>query len=159
MPLLNFVPDNGSRFLAEVEKYSAVALWTPPEGGLDGNYLRRLKGEGYRALVLTAKGLGDLERFLLEGHGIRPAHLGKKEKRVYILPPELALHLDSLPASAKGLVLWIIEGKVLSLQELDYLVKLPALVPKLKVVVEVGSAYKIRWQALDEAVSKMAEGR
>jgi len=158
MPLLNFVPDNGARFIAEVEKHSAVAVWAPPEGGLEGNYLRRLRGVGYRTLVLTARGLGDLERYLVEAHGVRPAHLGKKDKRVYALPPELSLHLDTLPNDAKGLVLWLIEGKVLSLQELDYLVKLPTVVPKLKVVVELGSDYGMRWQALAEAVSKMAAG-
>lgn len=164
-PLLNFVFDNGNRFIADVEKQKAVAVWSPPEGGLDGNYLRRLRGIGYKAVVITAKGLGDLERCLLESHSVRPPHLGKKDQpgsgklRVYQFPPDLAIHLDTLPADAKGLVLWVIEGKVLSLQELEYLATLPDMIPKLKVVVEVGSDNKMRWQGLADTVSKMAEGR
>ncbi|BAC91711.1 NAD(P)H-quinone oxidoreductase subunit N [Gloeobacter violaceus] len=159
MPLLNLVLDNGSRFVADVEKHSSIALWAPPEGGIEGNYQRRLRGIGYRTQIITAKGLGDISRFLLESHGVRPAHLGKKDKRVFTLPPELAIYMDTLPASAKGFVLWIIEGKVLSLFELESLVGLPAAVPKLKVIVEVGSDYNIRWMPLEQAVSKMAEGR
>ncbi|AGY57865.1 NAD(P)H-quinone oxidoreductase subunit N [Gloeobacter kilaueensis] len=158
MPLLNLVPDNGTRFVAAVEKQGALALWFPPEGGLEGNYQRRLRGAGYRTQLLSARGLGDLSRFLLESHGVRPAHLGKKEKRVFDLPPELAIYMDNLPPSARGFVLWLIEGKVLSLAELEYLSMLPAAVAKLKIVIELGSDRGIRWLPLAEAVSKMAEG-
>lgn len=154
-----FLIDNGSSFVRDVEKNGAVAMWVTPEGGAEGNYQRRLRGAGYKTLHMTAKGLGDLERFLLETHGVRPAHLGKKDKRVYDLPPELALQMDQLPDGARGLVLWLIEGKVLSLQELDYLAELPAQVSKLKIVIEVGSDFKVRWKPLREAVSNIAEGR
>ncbi len=159
MPLFNFVPDNGSRFVKAVESDGAIAVWAPPEGGIEGNYERRLRGIGYRTLLMSAKGLGDISRFLLESHGVRPAHLGKKEKRVLAAPPEIAIHLGTLSPTAKGLVLWIIDGRVLSLQELEYLAGMPAAVPRLKVVVEVGSDFNWRFEPLAQAVSRMTEER
>ena len=46
--------------------------------------------------------------------------------------------LSSLPADAKGLAIWIIEGQILSRQEIQYLIDLTKEEPKLKIVLEMG---------------------
>ncbi|MBD2105218.1 NAD(P)H-quinone oxidoreductase subunit N [Leptolyngbya sp. FACHB-261] len=143
----------GRKMIQDLESNGALALCVPPEGGFEGRYQRRLRGAGYGVLTLTARGLGDLSAYLTSVHGVRPAHLGKKEIRTYFYPPLLQYQLDNLPPNAKGLVLWLIEGKVLSRQELQFLVTLPTLQPKVKVVVEVASAREISWQPLRQAVA------
>ncbi|KAG6631018.1 NAD(P)H-quinone oxidoreductase subunit N-like isoform X1 [Carya illinoinensis] len=44
------------------------------------------------------------------------AHLGKQPIARWYFPPEVDYRLDALPPDAKGLVVWIIEAKVLSMQ-------------------------------------------
>ncbi|MEN9214562.1 MAG: NAD(P)H-quinone oxidoreductase subunit N [Gloeomargarita sp. DG02_1_bins_92] len=144
----------GNGFEQDLAKYGALAVWVPPEGGHEGRYQRRLKGAGYRTLHLTARGMGDLEAFLTRFHGVRPPHLGKALVQtaavgdVYYFPPLLDNALAALPPQAKGLALWLIEGKVLSRQELQYLSLVPTLNPRCKVVVEVASGREFRWQSL-----------
>ena len=46
--------------------------------------------------------------------------------------------LNSLPAGAKGLAIWIIEGQILSRQEIQYLIDLTKEEPKIKIVLENG---------------------
>ncbi|MCS6813370.1 MAG: NAD(P)H-quinone oxidoreductase subunit N, partial [Cyanobacteria bacterium] len=140
----------------ELERFGALAMYVPLEGGYEGRYQRRLRAAGYTVLNLTARGLGDLSAYLQGVHGVRPPHLGKKtignEAAVgyrYFVPPILTYNLENMPAqNQKGLVLWLIEGFVLSSQEIDYLSKLPSLEPRIKVVVELGGGRVVQWQPL-----------
>jgi hypothetical protein len=56
----------------DVEKHGALAFYAPHEGGYEGRYATRLRGQGYHFLDLTARGLGDVEAYLSKIHGIRP---------------------------------------------------------------------------------------
>ncbi len=145
---------DGKVFTEELTKYGSLALWSPPEGGFEGNYQRRMREEGYICLHMTARGLGDPGRFLMEPYGVRPSHLGKKDKRVYVFPPLIQTHLANLPPKYKGLLLWLIEGKILAAQELEYLVSLAAQEKRVKIVVEVGSDHKVRWQSLEALIKE-----
>jgi len=145
---------DGKAFVDQLTKAGALALWSPPEGGFEGNYQRRMREDGYICLHMTARGLGDPARFLREAHEIRPAHLGKKDKSVQNFPPLIQSNLATLPPKYKGLLLWLIEGKILAAQELAYLASLSTLEPRVKVVVEVGSDKKVRWQPLQQLVQE-----
>jgi len=145
----------GKHFIRDLEANGALGIYMPLEGGFEGRYQRRLRNAGYPSLHLTAKGLGDLSAYLMGVHGVRPPHLGKKSVgndaavgNVYFVPPILGMHLDQLPTNAKGLVLWLIEGHILSQQELAYLAALPTLEPRLKVVVEMGGERFFTWKSL-----------
>ena len=153
MPLLT----TGKPFISAVETAGAVAIYTPLEGGYEGRYQRRLRATGYTVLALTARGLGDLGAYLTDFHGVRPAHLGKKNigqegavGPVYFVPPIATYELKSLPPKSKGLVLWILEGFVLSQTERDYLLSLTQSNPSIKVVLEMGGERYFRWQLLSE---------
>ncbi|MBF2074323.1 MAG: NAD(P)H-quinone oxidoreductase subunit N [Synechococcales cyanobacterium C42_A2020_086] len=147
----------GKPFIQSVETVGAVGVYVPLEGGFEGRYQRRLRSAGYEMLHITARGLGDLSAYLMGVHGVRPPHLGKKtterEGAVgyrYYLPP-MALHqLEHLPPRSKGLVIWLLEGIVLSQQELQYLVELPKLDSRIKVVVEMGGGRSFSWKPLSE---------
>ncbi|MCO5591113.1 hypothetical protein L7F22_045090 [Adiantum nelumboides] len=77
-------------------------------------------------------------------------HLGKQKIVRWYYPPEVDYRLSLLPEDSKGLVVWIIEAKVLSKAELQYLALLPTLQPKVKVVAECGTWRKVRWKPLKE---------
>ena len=148
----------GKPFIRDLEKSGALAAYAPLEGGFEGRYQRRLRAAGYNLLSITARGLGDLSAYLTDIHGIRPPHLGKKNigqeaavGPVYYVPPLAGSQLANLSPKSKGLVLWIMEGVVLSRNELAYLVNLSQQVPRLKVVVELGGERYFRWQPLLEA--------
>lgn len=147
----------GKPFIRALENSGALGVYVPLEGGHEGRYLRRLRAAKYGVLHMTARGLGDLSSYLLSVHGVRPAHLGKKttgnEAAVgyrYFIPPIAKYQLEALPASSKGLVLWLMEGTVLSRQELEFLVALPTLEPRIKVVVEMGGDRTFSWKPLTE---------
>ena len=53
-----------------------------------------------------------------------------------------------MPTKAKGLVLWLIEGNILSQQEIAYLADLPKQIPAVKVVLEMGGDRSFTWQPL-----------
>ena len=149
----------GNKFVRDLEKSGALALYSPLEGGFEGRYQRRLRSQGYLTLNLTAKGLGDLGAYLTGIHGVRPAHLGKKTigqdaavGDIYYVPPIASYQLETLPPSAKGLVLWIIEGFVLNRQEKEYLINLPKVEPRIKVALEVGGDRYFRWESLDDSL-------
>ncbi|BAY07287.1 NAD(P)H-quinone oxidoreductase subunit N [Calothrix sp. NIES-2098] len=149
----------GNAFIRELEKVGSLGVYIPPEGGYEGRYQRRLRATGYETLHITAKGLGDLAAYLTGVHGVRPPHLGKKSTGsgaavgyVYYLPPLISSHLEHLPPKSKGLVLWIIEGHILSNQELDFLAALPRLEPKVKVVIERGGDRAFRWTPLEKTL-------
>ncbi|PON75855.1 NAD(P)H-quinone oxidoreductase, subunit N [Trema orientale] len=131
-------PDLG-RWLSDVEEHKALAIYSPHEGGYEGRYLNRLRYKGYYFLDLSARGLGDPETTLTKIHPVCPAHLGKQPIARWYFPPEVDYRLEALPPDAKGLVVWIIEAKVLSKAELQFLALLPTLRPKVRVIAECGN--------------------
>ncbi|PZV10156.1 MAG: NAD(P)H-quinone oxidoreductase [Leptolyngbya sp.] len=145
----------GKPFMKDLESNGAIAVRMPLEGGFEGRYERRLKAAGYETMNLTARGLGDVSSYLTGIHGVRPPHLGKKTLGsgaavgyTYFIPPMLTYRLDTMSAKAKGMVLWLIEGHILSRQELAYLVSLPTIEPRVKVVVEMGGDRAFSWKPL-----------
>ncbi|KAL2636268.1 hypothetical protein R1flu_007747 [Riccia fluitans] len=145
--LLGFDLDKWS---SDVEKFGSIGIYPPPEGGYEGRYATRLKREGYHILNLSARGLGDPEAYLTKIHGVRPPHLGKQAIARWYLPPEVDYRLSLLPKDSKGLIVWVIECKVLSKTELQFLALLPAIRPKVKVIAEVGAWRSFRWKPLKE---------
>ncbi len=149
----------GKSFIRDLEKLGALGLYVPLEGGFEGRYQRRLRAAGYLTVHITARGLGDLGAYLMGVHGVRPPHLGKKNigqdaavGSVYYVPPIASYQLETLPPKSKGLVLWIIEGQILSRQEVEYLVNLPKLEPRIKVVLEMGGDRFFRWKPLQDSL-------
>ncbi|MBD2579793.1 NAD(P)H-quinone oxidoreductase subunit N [Oscillatoria sp. FACHB-1406] len=149
----------GKTFIRDLEQSGALATYMPLEGGFEGRYQRRLRAAGYVTLSLGARGLGDLAAYLTGIHGVRPPHLGKKnigqEAMVgtrYYVPGIATSHLATLPPKSKGLVLWIIEGHILSRQEREYLTNLHKLEPRIKVVLEMGGERYFRWQPLQNTL-------
>lgn len=149
----------GKSFIRDLEKYGALGVYVPLEGGIEGRYQRRVRAAGYQTINITARGLGDIAAYLTTVHGVRPPHLGKKNigqgaavGDVYFIPPIASYELETLPANSKGLVLWIIEGHILSRQEKEDLINLPKDEPRIKVVLEVGGDRYIHWEALENTL-------
>ena len=156
MPLIT----TGKSFIRALEKAGALGLYMPLEGGSEGRYQRRLRANGYHTINLSARGLGDLAAYLTRIHGVRPPHLGKKTigqeaavGDIYFVPPIATYELSSLPAEAKGLVLWILEGTIFSRQEIQYLIDLTKDEPKIKVVLEMGGDRYVNWKPLAETLA------
>ncbi|MGB3614054.1 MAG: NAD(P)H-quinone oxidoreductase subunit N [Elainellaceae cyanobacterium] len=155
MPLLI----TGKKFVNDLSQAGALAVYAPLEGGHEGRYQRRLRGAGYGLTVLTARGLGDPSAYLLTVHGVRPPHLGKKDIGTegavgyrYYIPPLATYMLEQLPTTSKGLIIWLLEGAILSRQELEFLAQLPSQEPRLKVIVEMGGDRQFTWQPLEKAL-------
>lgn len=149
----------GKQFIRDLEKAGALGLYVPLEGGYEGRYQRRVRAAGYGVLNISARGLGDLSAYLVNVHGIRPPHLGKKDTgrgaavgARYYVPPVAGYQLEQLPAKSKGLVLWLLEGSFLSRQELEFLASLPADEPRIKVAIELGGDRKFTWKPLKETL-------
>ncbi|NEQ33046.1 MAG: NAD(P)H-quinone oxidoreductase subunit N [Leptolyngbya sp. SIO4C5] len=149
----------GKKFIQGLEQSGALAVKVPLEGGFEGRYRRRLRAAGYETFSITARGLGDLSAYLMGVHGVRPPHLGKKTTGqsaavgyTYYVPPILSYRLESLPAQSKGLLVWILEGNILSHQEVQYLTNLPKIAPQVKVVVEMGGDRVFSWMPLAQAL-------
>ncbi len=149
----------GKQLIRDLESQGALGVYVPLEGGFEGRYRRRIRAAGYVSLSITARGLGDLAAYLTDVHGVRPPHLGKKSTGAgaavgyrYYIPPIVSYQVEQVPANAKGLLLWIIEGSILSNQELEYLAALPSVEPRVKVVVELGGDRSFRWIPLTKAL-------
>lgn len=147
----------GGKLLRDLETHGALGLYVPLEGGFEGRYRRRLRAKGYTTFSLSARGLGDLAAYLTGVHGVRPPHLGKKSSgqnaavgNIYYVPPIIQSQLEQLPSNSKGLVLWIIEGHILSSQEIAVLTELPQQMDRVKIAVEMGGSRYFRWQPLKE---------
>nr|GMD80269.1 NAD(P)H-quinone oxidoreductase subunit N, chloroplastic [Ipomoea batatas] len=138
------------KWLSDVEEHKALAIYPPHEGGYEGRYFTRLRYQGYHFLDLSARGLGDPETTLTKFHPVCPAHVGKQPIARWYFPPEVDYRLSLLPPNAKGLVVWIIEAKVLSKAELQFLALLPTLRPKVRVIAECGNWRKFMWKPLKE---------
>ena len=150
----------GNKLIRDLEKSGALGAYVPLEGGFEGRYRRRLRAAGYTTLNISARGLGDLSAYLTGIHGVRPPHLGKKSVGqgaavgyVYYVPPIINSQLEQLPPKSKGLVLWIIDGHILSNQEVEFLANLPLSEPRVKVVVERGGDRYFRYVPLKETLS------
>jgi NAD(P)H-quinone oxidoreductase subunit N len=149
MPLLL----SGRGFRQELERAGALALFAPLEGGAETRLLRRLRAAGYRAQMTSARGLGDPEAYLLQLHGVRPPHLGHQSVGRGAAVGEVQRVMPQLGALLEGsqpIVLWLLEGQVLSTAELGSLVALCRREPRLKIVVEMGGARALRWQPLEQ---------
>lgn len=152
MPLLL----SGRGFRQDLERAGALALFAPLEGGAETRLLRRMRAAGYRAQITSARGLGDPEAFLLQLHGIRPPHLGHHSVGRTAAVGEVQRVMPQLGALLEGtqpIVLWLLEGQVLSSAELESLVALCRREPRLKLVVEMGGARALRWQPLEQLVA------
>ena len=152
MPLLL----SGRGFRQDLEKAGALALFVPLEGGAETRLLRRMRAVGYQAQMTSARGLGDPEAYLLQLHGVRPPHLGHQSVgrgaavgEVQRVMPQLG----SLLEGTKPILLWLIEGQVLSSAELASLLALCRREPRLKMVVEMGGSRSLRWQPLEQLVA------
>tara|TARA_B100001250_G_C19738554_1_gene761991 strand:+ start:248 stop:709 length:462 start_codon:yes stop_codon:yes gene_type:complete len=146
MPLLL----SGKKFRNDLESFSCLAINVPLEGGAETRFLRRLKASGYKTQISSARGLGDPETFLLKLHGIRPPHLGHQSVgrngalgEVQQVGPLLHELIGEMP-----LVLWLLEGQVLSRSELLVLCEISERESKLKIVVEMGGSRTIQWQSM-----------
>lgn len=148
-----------NKFTRDLEKAGALGVRIPLEGGHEGRYRRRVRSAGYDCAHMSVRGLGDLSAYLLDVHGVRPPHLGKKNMDAsatgdrYFVPPVVSYRLESLPANSKGLLLWLIEGHILSSQEIEFLTTLPTIEPRVKVVVEVGGDRAFTWFPLQKAIA------
>jgi len=147
MPLLL----TGRGFRQDLERCGALALFAPLEGGAETRLLRRLRAAGYRAHLTSARGLGDPEAFLFELHGVRPPHLGHQSVGRGAAVGEVQRVMPLLGVEWQGegpVLLWLLEGQVLSQAELASLQSLTAREPRLRIVVELGGARALRWQPL-----------
>ena len=156
MPLLL----TGRGFRQDLERCGALALFAPLEGGAETRLLRRLRAAGYRAQISSARGLGDPEAFLLQLHGVRPPHLGHQSVGRGAAVGEVQRAMPQLGPWLEGsqpLVLWLLEGQVLSSSELSALCRLTQREPRLRMVVEMGGARALRWQPLDQLVAASAQ--
>ncbi len=148
----------GNKFVRDLESNGALAVRVPLEGGFEGRYQRRMRAAGYESLHMTARGLGDLSAYLEDVHGIRPPHLGKKSMGQaavgdrYFVPSVLGYRLEHMAKGTKGIMLWLIEGHILSSQELAFLAALCSLDSRIKVVVELGGDRSFKWFPLRDAV-------
>jgi NAD(P)H-quinone oxidoreductase subunit N len=149
MPLLL----SGRGFRQDLERAGAIALFAPLEGGAETRLLRRMRAAGYRAQLSSARGLGDPEAFLFQLHGVRPPHLGHQSVGRGAAVGEVQRVMPLLGAELEGqapILLWLLEGQVLSTAELASLLDLTKREPRLKLVVEMGGSRQLRWQPLAE---------
>jgi NAD(P)H-quinone oxidoreductase subunit N len=149
MPLLL----TGRVFRQELEQAGALALFAPLEGGAETRLLRRLRAAGYQAQITSARGLGDPEAFLLRLHGVRPPHLGHQSVGRGAAVGEVHQVMPQLGPLLEGdapIVLWLLEGQVLSAAERAALTALTRRWPRLRIVVEMGGARALRWQPLEQ---------
>lgn len=148
----------GKKLIRDLETYGALGAYVPLEGGFEGRYRRRIRAAGYDSLSLSARGLGDLSSYLMGVHGVRPPHLGKKSTGAgaavgyrYFIPPIVSYNLENLSPHHRGLLLWILEGNILTNEEIEYLTRLPEIEPRVKVVLELGGDRFFRWIPLKQA--------
>mgnify|MGYP006277788337 CR=1 FL=1 len=155
MPLLL----TGRGFRQDLERAGVLALWAPLEGGAETRLLRRLRAAGYHAQMLSARGLGDPEAYLFRQHGVRPPHLGHQNvgRTAAVGEVQLAAPILAPQLLQDGpLLLWLLEGQVLSTAELAALLDLTRREPRLKIVVELGGARALRWRPLADVLAAAA---
>ena len=142
---------SGRNFRHELDSCGCMAIHVPLEGGAETRLLRRLRSAGYRTRITSARGLGDPEVFLLRKHGIRPPHLGHQNVGLAAAVgqvQEVMPQLGDLLLGTSPIVLWLLEGQVLSHSELLALCKLCGREPRMRIVVEMGGSRQLRWQSM-----------
>jgi len=152
MPLLL----SGRNFRRDLEASGCLAIHTPLEGGAETRLLRRLRAAGYRTQITSVRGLGDPEVFLFELHGIRPPHLGHQNIGRNGAVGEVQQVIPQINEFLKNddpVVLWLLEGQVLSKSELLTLNDICQRESRLKVVVEMGGSRNLRWQAMSDLIN------
>lgn len=145
-------PDR-QRFVELLDECGALGVRVPAEGGLEGRYTNWMRGRNFRLVNVNARGLGDVEAYLTQVHGVRMPHLGKQKIRRYYEEGILTRALNSLQDETRGVVIWIQDGKILSHAELRYLALLPTIETRCRVVVELGMGRNFEFMPLDEAIS------
>ena len=148
MPLLL----SGKQFRQDLDNFGCMALHAPLEGGFETRLLRRLRASGYRTQILSARGLGDPEIFLFHLHGVRPPHLGHQNiarngalgEVQQVLPQLNELLQDQTPV-----VLWLLEGQVLSRSELLSINEICKQEKRFKAVVEMGGSRSLKWTSME----------
>ncbi len=147
MPLLL----SGHKFRNELETSCCLAIHIPLEGGSETRLLRRLKIAGYKTQMMSARGFGDPEMFLLKLHGIRPPHLGHQNVgrngavgEVQQVMPQLSELLNQ----EKKVVLWLLEGQVLSKSELLSICEICERDSRLKIIIEMGGSRFLKWESM-----------
>ena len=148
---------SGRKFDQDLVKYGSLAIFAPLEGGFETRLLRRMKAKGYKTMMVSARGLGDPEAFLLRLHGIRPPHLGHQSvgrNGALGEVQEVTPILNELINEKKPVALWLLEGQVLSHSELLALCDLCDKEPRLKIIVEIGGARKVHWQPMRTFLQK-----
>uniref|UniRef100_A0A7S0WKM6 Uncharacterized protein n=1 Tax=Pyramimonas obovata TaxID=1411642 RepID=A0A7S0WKM6_9CHLO len=146
----DLIQPNIGDFLNDLETYSSLGCYVPPEGGYEGRFITAAKRNGYQVLNVNARGLGDVEAYLTKVHGIRPPPLGKQPIQRFYEPGMINMIQDNLPANKKRVLVWIQECKVLSKMEITYLAVLAAENPDIKIVCEVGVDRYFNWKALKD---------
>ena len=147
MPLLL----SGRTFRRDLERSKVLALYAPLEGGAETRLLRRMRACGYHTELSSVRGLGDPEVFLLGLHGIRPPHLGHQRVGKEAAVGEVQMVMPQLGPALSGpnpVLIWLLEGQVLSAAERSSLLALCEREPRLHFVLEMGVARKLRWQPL-----------
>ncbi|MFM7268514.1 MAG: NAD(P)H-quinone oxidoreductase subunit N, partial [Cyanobium sp.] len=145
----------GRGFREALERSGALAVFAPLEGGAETRLLRRMRAAGYRTHLTSARGLGDLEAFLFELHGVRPPHLGHQSVGRGAAVGEVQRVMPLLGSDLQGeapVLLWLLEGQVLSSAERASLLALTRREPRLKLVVELGGSRELRWQPLESCL-------
>ena len=147
MPLLL----SGRTFRRDLERSKALALYAPLEGGAETRLLRRMRACGYHTELSSVRGLGDPEVFLLGLHGIRPPHLGHQRVGKEAAVGEVQMVMPQLGPALSGpnpVLIWLLEGQVLSAAERSSLLALCEREPRLHFVLEMGGSRNLRWHPL-----------
>tara|TARA_Y100001968_G_scaffold309886_1_gene330235 strand:+ start:19223 stop:19684 length:462 start_codon:yes stop_codon:yes gene_type:complete len=146
---------SGRNFRRDLEASGCLAIHTPLEGGSETRLLRRLRAAGYRTQIISARGLGDPEVFLFQLHGIRPPHLGHQSVgrngalgEVQQVIPQLNEFLNN----ESPVLLWLLEGQVLSKSELLNLNNICQRENRCKIVVEMGGSRSLKWQSMSDLI-------
>ena len=153
MPLLL----SGKEFRLELESSNCLAIFTPLEGGSETRLLRRLKSVGYKTHITSARGFGDPEVFLTKLHGVRPPHLGHQNvgrNGAVGEVQQVAPQLHQLLSETAPVVLWLIEGQVLSRSELLALCDLCDREKRIKMIIEMGGSRTLKWQSMKKLLNK-----
>ena len=146
---------SGKVFQKALEASGCIAIYVPLEGGSETRLLRRLRAVGYQTQIISARGLGDPEAFLMQLHGVRPPHLGHQSvgrngavgEAQQVIP-----QLNEMLSANNPLVLWLLEGHVLSPSELIALNDLCKRESRLKIVVEMGGARSLKWRPMKDLI-------
>ena len=152
MPLLL----TGKKFHNDLKNNKCLAIFAPLEGGYETRLLRRMRAKGYKTYITSARGLGDPEVFLMKLHGIRPPHLGHqsvgKSSALGEVQQVIPQASELFNENDKNKLLWLLEGQVLSQDELESLMSICTKDNRLEIVIEMGGSRKLEWRPLNDYI-------